>query len=735
MRKMISGFLAVILALTLACQAAPPAWAASYSGGIGTERNPYLLSKPEDLAELAADVNAGVPTAGLYFRLTKDLDFTAYLAGHTWTPIGTDAYPFKGILDGRRKELKNLNKPLFNVISGANIAHLTVTGSGTLSGVRALLVVKGAAPGSTLQNCRVSGTLATAANLSGLLAGEFTGNIINCHSEGALTTASTASAVGGLVGYLVAGSVSRSSSGAAVTRGSNPGSTLTIATIGGLVGSMGDNSTADRCFATGNVSGHQRVGGLIGNANGSVTVTNSYATGSVNSVSQAGGLVGYAFSNLTLTNCYARGAVSASYSVSNANVIAGSAGGLVGYVYGSGAITLSYATGNVSGSATGSTRLQTLGGLVGALNMTSSFGRTAEISRCYATGTVNGGTAGDYLGGLLGTTYPGSSNPTKITNCYARGAVTGKSDLAGIVGGNGSNGVYAEVSNCYSSGAITASGNYAGNIIANSSSTGGVSTVRSCYGMGNVTVGGYTGAQALIGVYYMSTSRMSGNYRLSTLTVRQGGGTKTLTNSSGNLDGATMTESSLRSLSNYSGWSTSIWQNGSTYPTLRNVGVIPVEVAVTFRFMDGGAVVSASQGYYTNNTKITPAPPAGYTLADGAVSGVTVNKDGTYVEVRDGHILIREYEDEVVVLVPVNPNSAVSLTFTVTFTYGGSSTQYVLNNMKFGQLVMPGELRPGLPAGWTLPWGFQQFMLKESDNVAVNLTAGTASMTVALESA
>jgi hypothetical protein len=160
--------------------------------------------------------------------------------------------------------------------------------------------------------------------------------------------------------------------------------------------------------------------------------------------------------------------------------------------------------------------------------------------------------------------------------------------------------------------------------------------------------------------------------------------------------------------------------------------VIPNETSVTFQFLDGGAIVGELQNYYVNNTKITPTPPVGYTLAPGAASGVTVNKDGAALEIRDGHILIREYEDEVTVMVPINPNGA-DLTLTVTFTYGPDSTQYVLNNMKFGQVVTPAHLRPGLPAGWTLPWSFRQFLLKASDTVAVNISAGTAAMTVALE--
>jgi hypothetical protein len=55
--------------------------------------------------------------------------------------------------------------------------------------------------------------------------------------------------------------------------------------------------------------------------------------------------------------------------------------------------------------------------------------------------------------------------------------------------------------------------------------------------------------------------------------------------------------------------------------------------------------------------------------------------------------------------------------------------------MKLGQIITSASLRPGLPAGWALPWNFQQFLLKPSDQVAVDLATGTAVVTIALESA
>jgi len=136
------------------------------------------------------------------------------------------------------------------------------------------------------------------------------------------------------------------------------------------------------------IKGGSYVGGLVGYNSG--TITNSYATGNVAGTRLVGGLVGN--NSGTITNSYATGNVAGTgdYDVVGTGDYVG---GLVGI--NGGTITNSYATGNVSGTSH-------VGGLAGD---------GGTITNSYATGNVAG--TGDYVGGLVGSSYYGT-----ITNSY-----------------------------------------------------------------------------------------------------------------------------------------------------------------------------------------------------------------------------------------------------------------------------------------------------------------------------
>ena len=71
-------------------------WGQGFSGGTGTENDPYLISNSDDLKSLAESVNNGEPYKGKYFELTQDID----LEGNEekqWTPIDD----FEGTFDGK----------------------------------------------------------------------------------------------------------------------------------------------------------------------------------------------------------------------------------------------------------------------------------------------------------------------------------------------------------------------------------------------------------------------------------------------------------------------------------------------------------------------------------------------------------------------------------------------------------------------------------------------------------
>lgn len=91
--------------------AAPESGEFEFGGGSGTEQSPYIINTEFALRYLAAYVNAGYDTTGIYFRQTADID----LRYDTWTPIGeggyrvvTPSHYFKGTYDGNEKTIKGL---------------------------------------------------------------------------------------------------------------------------------------------------------------------------------------------------------------------------------------------------------------------------------------------------------------------------------------------------------------------------------------------------------------------------------------------------------------------------------------------------------------------------------------------------------------------------------------------------------------------------------------------------
>jgi hypothetical protein len=94
-----------------------------FDGGDGTEKDPFAIASPEQLARLAVMANHGDDLNGVHFRLAADID----LWGGEWTPIGA-LKGFNGLLDGDGHKIFSLqiqsethfnNLGLFGIV-GAN---------------------------------------------------------------------------------------------------------------------------------------------------------------------------------------------------------------------------------------------------------------------------------------------------------------------------------------------------------------------------------------------------------------------------------------------------------------------------------------------------------------------------------------------------------------------------------------------------------------------------------------
>jgi len=255
----------------------------AYSGGSGTEADPFQISTPADLAAIGQNPLDW----DKHFILTANLDMSYYdgsTAEKKYNPIGTMDYPFNGYFDG----------------SDLSISNLTIGGSHYPAGLFGYFGPLGVVNDLGLIDVDID----VDNNCVGALSGLCLGKVIKCYSTGIVSGSNT---VGGLVGQVgendyISPEILLSYSEANVN--SNNGQT------GGLVGWI-INGRIAHCYATGNVSSTNgdNTGGLVGQVgytlwNPHANISYSYATGNVMGDYNVGGLVGLATRYTSINNSY-----------------------------------------------------------------------------------------------------------------------------------------------------------------------------------------------------------------------------------------------------------------------------------------------------------------------------------------------------------------------------------------------------------------------------------------------
>ena len=218
------------------------------SKGSGTAEDPYIINNGEELAWLAAEVNAG--NGSLSAKLADNIN----LGDKAWTAIGNYSTNYTGIFDGN---------------------GMTVSG---LTGVMGLFDYAGA--GAVIKELAVSGAVLGDGNIGGV-ADTCYGTIENVLFRGSVTNSNTYS-TGGIVGRLQSGGklIGCVNTGT-VTNSSTYTSTINT---GGIVGySYGE---IVNCYNTGRVTADPTkastcIGGLAGKNYGTGTIRNSYNAGTV----------------------------------------------------------------------------------------------------------------------------------------------------------------------------------------------------------------------------------------------------------------------------------------------------------------------------------------------------------------------------------------------------------------------------------------------------------------------
>lgn len=395
-------------------------YAGLFSGGAGTELDPYLIANGRDFKNIQKYTTSGYRNAdgfraadflAAYYKQTADIDFKG--VENAIVPIGTSSAPFTGNYDGNSKTLKRINinvstqfaAPFGYVNGDALIKDLTVTGTVTKTG--------------TTNN-----------SLAGGIAGILNGNaqVRGCTNQATIT--SSATYTGGIVGRIYASS-------AHVSSCANEGNISSSENnAGGIAGQLA-NGTISGCANTGDVTGKAYVGGIAGDAGSTSAIcfiqscrTNaSSVTGSANCV---GGIAGRVLNGAIVNSCYTKGNVSGTYDV----------GGLVGLLQinnaGSGSLCRAYvydclANMNVTSTRTTSGDCRT-GGAVGCLSINQA--QYVAVDNC---GVLNVTITAPYakIGGFVGWTNntQTATNRLRVRSCYTLVEnVPGSSNNGGFIG-------------------------------------------------------------------------------------------------------------------------------------------------------------------------------------------------------------------------------------------------------------------------------------------------------------
>ncbi len=308
--------------------------------GSGSEADPYLIQSEWDLAYLSWSVynkneNSVLADNDIYFyenvffRQTKDLDFSAYY----WQPIGlqtkrdgsSDPVAFSGHYDGDGFEISGIYtspgsnaandyQALFGVVMGetadkkASISNIKMVDS-IVQGRDYVAGIVGIGGYLSLENCSSSAIVWASYYSAGIVGYTMQqASISNCVNEGKIisTQRNYIAYVGGIVG--------RAQNNLSLQNSCNYGQIIGYSDYaGGIAGSVEDNATVQSCFNFGVVEANNGVGGIVGDINSDyvITINACFNNANICGNDNVGGIVGRfnGIASETISNCGVEGAV------------------------------------------------------------------------------------------------------------------------------------------------------------------------------------------------------------------------------------------------------------------------------------------------------------------------------------------------------------------------------------------------------------------------------------------
>ena len=260
---------------------------AQFSGGSGTEADPYQVAS-------AADLNNVRNYLSSYFIQTADIDLgvAPWNEGEGWVPIGTGS-AFYGNYNGNSYTIAGLfiNRPgvayqgLFSIIDNSDITNLSmenveITGGAYTGGLAGI-----GRNWSNIFHSNVSGNVTGGARTGGYFGQLLMVSILeDCEFSG---TVHGDNSVGGFIGD----SYSDNHSWNQIIFSFSQGEISGIDHVGGIIGSMGIRNNIVTCINMSQVSGNNFVGGIAGSGY-HFNIGQSYNSGSITGNSVIGGILG-----------------------------------------------------------------------------------------------------------------------------------------------------------------------------------------------------------------------------------------------------------------------------------------------------------------------------------------------------------------------------------------------------------------------------------------------------------
>ena len=225
----------------------------TFSRGMGTPENPYLISTADELNSIGH--NPRLMTA--HFKLINDINMT----GIDFFMIANQWYPFSGTFDGNRHFISNIN---YNSAEATCAGFISYASGAQIKDL-----------GLVDLNIQVDG-----GDFHGALVGLLeSGTITNCYVESGNVSGNDY--IGGLVGDNDSESIIMSCYSTGSVRGND--------SVGGLVGT--NSGTIMNCYSHSSATGSDYIGGLVGSNYGPGEIYNCYATGDAHAKRFVSGLL------------------------------------------------------------------------------------------------------------------------------------------------------------------------------------------------------------------------------------------------------------------------------------------------------------------------------------------------------------------------------------------------------------------------------------------------------------